>query len=607
MVEAEKDDWLDDLDSSEDISSELDQSNIDALLAGTSFQEPSTASPDPAGEQDGLELDQSSIDAMLSGADQPADQPLDTGLDNGGLEQSDIEALLSTQKSAAQGQTASDPDQDEIDKLFSDIDTTNSTEEENLFPGDDINFKDVFDSPDSVSPIGSTDFDADEFKLDADIPDIPQFKESNNVKLDAPELFENTVVNSTVAEPSTKPSPEPSMEHTSGGPDLVTKVRMILADRKALAGFGAGLAVLLIVAGVFFFKRSPSEVSVQPPSVEEPQQPTTPPPAASLEHNAAPTVANLDLTMPAGSTQLAITLKGADPEDTPLEYEFQSMPKHGQLTGHAPNLLYAPKPDFSGSDSFTVRATDGQSFSPLATVKITRQPPVAAAAEPVNCPSDKTKSEEISVESKQDVIRAGNKSYVMTRSNGLIIDWKKIWGRSNELPYNQDVMIDILSAPRHGSLNKLNNNQMVYKPERSFRGTDTIEYRFKLGNLVSPGKTVKVTVNRTKKAPVVHLQPIAPVYSIADTVILNASQTTDANRDTLTFKWQQLSGVPVLIKPLNSEGSQISFVAPATFNTISNPAVRFKVTATNQYGAHDSKEITVHTRSLRHSAIWMAN
>jgi hypothetical protein len=615
MTEEEKDDWLDDLDSPEDKSTEFDQSDIDALLAGSGDSGSPAAAGPGMGETDDLELDQSSIDALLSGSDEPLDNS-GGGVD---LDQSDIEALLASPKPTAEVPTATDPDQDEIDKLFSDVDTNKTTTDENQFSTNDIDdFNDVFGSPDSVTLTGPTDFDAEEFKLDADIPDIPAFQETNDFDFGAPQNFENTTESSILDGPTTVLDPGPDLEQTKNEPGIPAKGRNIFGNRKIVAGIGAGLALLLIVAGAIFFKSSPKpktakeEVAVQPPVVVEknqkPAEPLPPPLAPPKEQNAVPalpTVNNLDLTMPLESTQLTITLSAVNPGNAPLEYEFQDLPEHGQLSGHAPNLVYIPKADYSGPDCFTVRATDGKNFGPLATIKITRQPPVSAADVPIKCPPeiDKTKA----ATPKQDVIQARDSAYVMTRSKGQIIDWKRIWSKANSLPYDQDVKVDILSAPRHGSLHKINDRQTVYKPEQTFKGTDTIRYRFTLGKLESTSKMITVRVNRINKAPAIHLQPVAPVYSVADTVVLDASQTTDDARSSLAFEWEQLGGVPVLLRPLNREGSLVSFVAPSTFNSISNQTLLFKVTVTNQSGAHDTREIAIQTKSLHRSAIWRGN
>ncbi len=626
MAEAEKDDWLDALDSSEDKASELDQSDLDSLLSDSLGPKTPPDPPATSGE-DELELDQSAIDAMLSGSDNgPASSPAESS----DLDQSDIDTLLASPKTSDQDQNTVEPDQDEIDKLFSDIDSV-GTSEENSFPAEEVDFKDVFDSTDPPPKNDNLDFDAEEFKFDADIPDIPDTQGLADLG-GASSFQDDTVANALFAEPTQEPDIEPKKAEPTVMNKAVHEIpatgRNPMRNRKMLVGLGVSLTVLLLVAGFFFMKgraktgpnKTTPAVAVQPPTTgkphlaatpsEPPSEPTeSPKPAQPHNANAAPTVKSLELTMPPESSQMEISISGTDPENDLLQY-VMSMPEHGQLSGHPPTLVYTAKPDFSGKDGFIIRATDGKNISTPATVIISRQQPVSAKELPP--PVEATKKEmpvEIAQKEddklKQEIILAKNRSYTLTGTKGQIINWEKIWrDAANYAAYNSDVRIDILKAPGHGALNKINNRQSIYLPAPAFKGTDTITYRFKLGKLTSPSKTVTVNVHRKNKAPVIHLQPIEPTYTVGDKVILNASQTEDDNREGLTFHWEQLSGGPVLIKPMNSEGSQIGFVAPSTFNTASTSALMIKVTAKDQDGAQDAKEIKITTKSRRTSAIW---
>lgn len=82
----------------------------------------------------------------------------------------------------------------------------------------------------------------------------------------------------------------------------------------------------------------------------------------------------------AGSTPLAITLGGSDPNAAPnpgLAFELLAGPS-GALIGTPPNLTYAAGPGFLGADNFEFRVFDGKYYSPPATVAIeVTSPPVA--------------------------------------------------------------------------------------------------------------------------------------------------------------------------------------------------------------------------------------
>jgi uncharacterized repeat protein (TIGR03803 family) len=67
-------------------------------------------------------------------------------------------------------------------------------------------------------------------------------------------------------------------------------------------------------------------------------------------------------------TKKKITLKGSG--GLPLDYNIVAKPKHGTLTGTAPNLTYKPKVNFNGKDSFSFTVSVGCMTSKPAFVNI---------------------------------------------------------------------------------------------------------------------------------------------------------------------------------------------------------------------------------------------
>lgn len=65
-----------------------------------------------------------------------------------------------------------------------------------------------------------------------------------------------------------------------------------------------------------------------------------------------------------------ITLGGSDEDNDTLSYEIISNPLNGILTGTAPNLVYTPTTDYTGSDSFTFKVSDGKSDSNIETINM---------------------------------------------------------------------------------------------------------------------------------------------------------------------------------------------------------------------------------------------
>jgi hypothetical protein len=70
-------------------------------------------------------------------------------------------------------------------------------------------------------------------------------------------------------------------------------------------------------------------------------------------------------------TPVGITLTGSDVDGDALSYAVVTTPSHGSLSGTAPNLTYTPSAGYSGPDSFTFVANDGQVNSAAATLNLT--------------------------------------------------------------------------------------------------------------------------------------------------------------------------------------------------------------------------------------------
>jgi len=73
-------------------------------------------------------------------------------------------------------------------------------------------------------------------------------------------------------------------------------------------------------------------------------------------------------------TPVTIKLTATDIDHDPLSYSIVGKPKYGKLLGKAPNVMYEPKKDFSGADTFTFKVYDGKDYSSLASVHIQVMP-----------------------------------------------------------------------------------------------------------------------------------------------------------------------------------------------------------------------------------------
>jgi VCBS repeat-containing protein len=74
------------------------------------------------------------------------------------------------------------------------------------------------------------------------------------------------------------------------------------------------------------------------------------------------------------NTAASGTLKATDPDGDPLTFSIVTKPSHGSVTINDVNsgaYTYTPNHNYSGSDSFTFKANDGQVDSNIAKISIT--------------------------------------------------------------------------------------------------------------------------------------------------------------------------------------------------------------------------------------------
>jgi hypothetical protein len=105
-----------------------------------------------------------------------------------------------------------------------------------------------------------------------------------------------------------------------------------------------------------------------------------------------PPSANNQSVATIANTPLPIALVATDVDLNPLQYNLVAPPAHGSLSGTMANVTYTPAADYTGLDSFTFTANDGQADSNVATVFITVNvpapiittisPAIAAAGDP---------------------------------------------------------------------------------------------------------------------------------------------------------------------------------------------------------------------------------
>src|SRR6266702_3771514 len=191
-----------------------------------------------------------------------------------------------------------------------------------------------------------------------------------------------------------------------------------------------------------------------------------------FSNNNPPTAENKSINTTAG-TPVTITLTGTSPipNDVNLKFSVLSMPQNGKLaTGTTSNTVtYTPNPGFSGSDSFTYKATDGQGVdSNIATVTITvkaaqNNPPIA--------------------DSKTVQTNAGTPVQITLTGH-------------DPLPLPDVLKFSVVANPTHGNLSSTTSNTVTYTPNPGFSGTDTFTYKATDGQGVSSNiATVTIIVS----------------------------------------------------------------------------------------------------------------
>ena len=92
-----------------------------------------------------------------------------------------------------------------------------------------------------------------------------------------------------------------------------------------------------------------------------------------IDVNSGPVAEYQEVVLAEDSTK-AITLTATDLDEDELTYLVVRDPTHGNLEGTPPKLSFIPNENFSGTDSFSFKVSDGKVWSEIATVAITVTP-----------------------------------------------------------------------------------------------------------------------------------------------------------------------------------------------------------------------------------------
>jgi sugar lactone lactonase YvrE len=222
-----------------------------------------------------------------------------------------------------------------------------------------------------------------------------------------------------------------------------------------------------------------------------------------------------------------ITLTGSDPDGDVIKFQIMSYPKNGNLSGAPPNLVYTPKLEFNGMDSFTFFVNDGTFDSKPVPVNITvravNDPPIAE-------PQSITLDEDIS---------------------------KKIILKGRD-PEGSSINFKIVNNPSNGILEETITG-LTYTPYPNFFGNDSFTFVANDGELNSELAMVNIKVNPIPDPPVAE----SILYTLDEDTSIKITLTgTDPDGDKLTFK--------VVSNPehgqLNGKAPDLTYIPDANFN-----------------------------------------
>jgi len=239
----------------------------------------------------------------------------------------------------------------------------------------------------------------------------------------------------------------------------------------------------------------------------------------------------------AEDTPSFVFLRGSDNDGDPLTYAITTPPAHGTLSGSAPVLAYTPDADYNGPDSFTYTVSSAGVTSEPAMVSLTvtpvDDPPVATPDSVttneetpvsfvlrgtdldspslrfsiISFPSDGTATLNgatvtyvpalnatgsrtlrfVAIDDHASSVAAtvnisilpmndpptAHDDYVAT-DPGTPITFSVL---TNDTDVDGDVLrLDAPAAPAHGTIEMIENNQLVYTPAPGFTGTEVFDY-----------------------------------------------------------------------------------------------------------------------------------
>jgi large repetitive protein len=169
---------------------------------------------------------------------------------------------------------------------------------------------------------------------------------------------------------------------------------------------------------------------------------------------------------------VSVTLTGGDDDGDKITYHVVTVPSHGELKGRAPRLIYAPNPNFNGSDKLTFKTSDGKVESDIATISVT--------VKPVN-----------------DAPIANNSSVITKEGKSVSVSLTGTDPDGDLLTYI------VVTGPSHGSLKGMAgaSPKVSYTPAENFSGTDSFTFKVSDKTAESAVATALITIEAVNSSP----------------------------------------------------------------------------------------------------------
>ncbi len=196
---------------------------------------------------------------------------------------------------------------------------------------------------------------------------------------------------------------------------------------------------------------------------------------------------------------LSIVLVGEDVDGDTLHYNT-SAPKYGVLSGTAPNFVYTPSLNFSGTDVFTFTVSDGQLVSEEGTINMT-----------------------ITALNDAPIIAQGDALSVTMSEDGNPVAWVAPALHASDAD-NDSLTWSLVTMPIYGSAvlpTPTDITTLVYAPPVNWSGNDSFVVEVSDGQGASDRVTLQVTVENVNDRPIPTDQSLIVAEDVSLAILLS--------------------------------------------------------------------------------------